>query len=114
MGDLHELGQGVVDLVLADRGRLEELEEQNRGLRALLVELFTHDERGCGSWTGGMRRRVVEAICAAAEDALVVHALPPIEGRLRCCGRSPLDVAVTDRITFDAALVTCGQTPSAS
>jgi hypothetical protein len=39
-----------------------------------------------------------------------VHLCPADGGRVMpCCGQTPFDVARTDRMTLDEALVTCGQ-----
>jgi hypothetical protein len=41
-----------------------------------------------------------------------VHACPPEdEGLTRCCGVAPFELPLTDRMTLDPALVTCGVMP---
>lgn len=46
---------------------------RERELLALLEELLTHDEKGYGPWTGGMRRRVRAALNLETETANVNH-----------------------------------------
>ncbi len=42
--------------------------------------------------------------------AEIVHACPPEgSGIMPCCGRTPFDAPLTDRMTLDPALVTCGR-----
>ncbi|UJV41616.1 hypothetical protein [Streptomyces sp. AMCC400023] len=44
-------------------------------------------------------------------DSVVIHACPPDgTGLTPCCGRTPLELPRTHRMTNDPAMVTCGQT----
>lgn len=69
----------VIDLTIPGRRRtdpklpvVEPEQEDTSGLRALLIELLEHEDRGYGAWTTGMRRRVIEGI---APGAIEVHQL---------------------------------------
>lgn len=42
------------------------------------------------------------------EEGTVIHACPPDgSGLMPCCGRSPIDVPLTERISIDGTAVTC-------
>jgi len=65
----------------------------------------------------------VEATVHVDNDALlthvreccegITHQCPPDgSGIMPCCGRTPFEVALDERMTLDASLVTCGRTLS--
>lgn len=42
------------------------------------------------------------------EEDTIIHACPPDgSGLMPCCGRSPIDVPLTERISMDGTAVTC-------
>jgi len=42
------------------------------------------------------------------EEDTIIHACPPSgSGLMPCCGRSPIDVPLTERISMDGTAVTC-------
>jgi hypothetical protein len=48
------------------------------------------------------------------EEDTIVHACPPEgSGLMPCCGRSPIDVPLTERISMDGTAVTCAGTRKA-
>ncbi|WGV35735.1 hypothetical protein SEA_FRANKENWEENIE_42 [Streptomyces phage Frankenweenie] len=48
------------------------------------------------------------------EEDTIVHACPPEgSGLMPCCGRSPIDVPLTERISMDGTAVTCPGVPKA-
>ena len=49
----------------------------------------------------------LERVVFGKEEA-VVHSCPPgSSGLMPCCGRSPMDVPLTERISLDGTAVTC-------
>lgn len=48
------------------------------------------------------------------EEDTIIHACPPYgSGLMPCCGRSPIDVPLTERISMDGTAVTCAGTQKA-
>ncbi len=48
-----------------------------------------------------------------ARSQEIVHRCPAVEsGVTQCCGRSPFELPMTDRLTVDDALVTCRKEPT--
>jgi hypothetical protein len=49
----------------------------------------------------------LSALVIGEEDS-IVHACPPDgSGLMPCCGRSPIDVPLTERISMDGTAITC-------
>lgn len=54
------------------------------------------------------------SVLVIGEEDTIVHACPPDgSGLMPCCGRSPIDVPLTERISMDGTAVTCPGVPKA-
>lgn len=109
--DIPSDNEDTISVPVPDQKAIEATEEKD-----VEVEKMTRDMADVHAVMETLERTLTVAMAAFeelkrvvfGEEETVVHACPPgSSGLMPCCGRNPMDVPLTERISLDGTMVTC-------